>query len=36
MEREFGAQESVEFVKSMNFSPSEVAFDKEFKGEKDE
>jgi sugar phosphate isomerase/epimerase len=32
MDREFGAQESVEFVKSINFAPSDVAFDKDFKG----
>ncbi|MDH4218400.1 MAG: sugar phosphate isomerase/epimerase [Candidatus Aminicenantes bacterium] len=32
MDREFGAQESVDFVKSMNFAPSEKAFDKDFKG----
>ncbi len=32
MDREFGAQESVDFIKSMNFAPSEVAFDKDFKG----
>ena len=31
MDREFGAQESVEFIKGMNFSPSEVAFDKDMK-----
>ncbi len=30
MEREFGAKESVEFVKKMNFSPSTVAFDDAF------
>ncbi|MCD6517015.1 MAG: sugar phosphate isomerase/epimerase [Candidatus Aminicenantes bacterium] len=34
MDREYGAQESVEFVKSINFSPSEVAFDKDMKTEK--
>ena len=27
MEREFGAQESVDFVKSINFSPSDLDFD---------
>jgi len=27
MDREFGARESAEFVKSINFSPSDVAFD---------
>lgn len=32
MDREFGAQESMEFVQSMNFAPSDVAFDKEMKG----
>ena len=32
MDREFGAQESAEFVKSINFTPSEAAFDKDFKG----
>ena len=31
MDREFGAQESLEFIKGMNFSPSEVAFDKDMK-----
>jgi hypothetical protein len=36
MDREFGARESAEFVKSMNFSPSEAAFDKDFKGEKND
>jgi len=30
MEREFGAKESVEFVKGMNFSPSDVIFDDAF------
>jgi sugar phosphate isomerase/epimerase len=30
MDREFGAIESLEFVRQMNFSPSKVAFDKEF------
>ncbi len=34
MDREFGAQESVEFVKSINFSPSQVTFDKDMKTEK--
>jgi sugar phosphate isomerase/epimerase len=29
MDREFGAQESQEFVRSINFSPSEIAFDKD-------
>ena len=32
MDREFGAPESVEFVKRMNFTPSSVAFDKDMKG----
>lgn len=32
MDREFGAQESVDFVKSINFAPSDVAFDKDMKG----
>lgn len=36
MDREYGARESVEFVKSMNFSPSEMAFDRDMKGESDE
>jgi sugar phosphate isomerase/epimerase len=31
MDREYGAQESVEFIQSMNFSPSEIAFDKDMK-----
>ena len=31
MDREFGAQESLEFVRQMNFSPSTVAFDKDMK-----
>ncbi len=31
MDREFGAQESVEYVKSINFSPSDIAFDKDMK-----
>jgi sugar phosphate isomerase/epimerase len=31
MDREFGAQESVEFVKKVNFSPSTVAFDGDMK-----
>jgi sugar phosphate isomerase/epimerase len=31
MEREFGAPESVDFIKGMNFSPSEIAFDKDMK-----
>jgi len=32
MDREFGAQESLEFVRSIDFSPSTVAFDKDMKG----
>ncbi len=31
MDREFGARESLEFVRKMNFSPSTVAFDKDMK-----
>jgi len=31
MDREFGAPESLEFVRSLNFSPSKVAFDKDMK-----
>ncbi len=31
MDREFGAKESVEFVKKMNFSPSSIAFDDDMK-----
>ena len=31
MNREFGAQESVNFVKQMNFSPSDIAFDGDMK-----
>jgi sugar phosphate isomerase/epimerase len=31
MDREFGARESLEFVRRMNFSPSTVAFDKDMK-----
>jgi hypothetical protein len=34
MDREFGAAESLEFVRRMNFSPSKVAFDKDFGKEK--
>jgi len=34
MDREFGAKESLEFVRTMNFSPSKVAFDKDFGKEK--
>jgi len=32
MDREFGAKESLEFIKKMNFSPSGVAFDRDMKG----
>jgi sugar phosphate isomerase/epimerase len=31
MDREFGAPEALEFVRSVNFSPSAVAFDKDMK-----
>ena len=31
MDREFGAKESVEFVKKMNYSPSDIAFDGKMK-----
>jgi sugar phosphate isomerase/epimerase len=31
MDREFGAQESLDFVQGINFSPSEVTFDKDMK-----
>ncbi len=31
MDREFGAAESLEFVRRMNFAPSKVAFDKDMK-----
>lgn len=31
MEREFGARESLEFVRSINFSPSSAAFDRDMK-----
>jgi sugar phosphate isomerase/epimerase len=31
MDREFGAPEALEFVRSINFSPSAVAFDKDMK-----
>ncbi len=33
MDREFGARESLEFVRSINFAPSEVAFDKDMKSD---
>lgn len=32
IDREFGAKESLEFVRAINFAPSAVAFDKEMKG----
>ena len=35
MDREFGARESLEFVRDINFSPSDIAFDKDMKGGKD-
>ena len=31
MDREFGARESLEFVRRMNFSPSTMAFDESMK-----
>jgi sugar phosphate isomerase/epimerase len=31
MDREFGARESAEFIRTMNFSPSTAAFDKDMK-----
>jgi hypothetical protein len=31
MDREFGAQESAEYVRSINFAPSDVTFDKDMK-----
>ena len=34
MDREAGAAESLQFVKTLNFSPSAVAFDKDMKGSK--
>ncbi|MCK4762460.1 MAG: sugar phosphate isomerase/epimerase [Candidatus Aminicenantes bacterium] len=33
MDREFGAKESLEFVKQVNFSPSDASFDKDMKTE---
>jgi len=33
MNREFGAKEACEFVRQINFSPSDVAFDKALKSE---
>ncbi len=33
MDREFGARESLEFVRSINFAPSDVAFDKDMKSD---
>ena len=35
MDREFGAEESLDFVRGMNFAPSSVAFDKEHEEMKD-
>lgn len=35
MDREFGARESAEFVRSINFFPSDIAFDKDMKSEQD-
>lgn len=32
MDREFGAKESLEFVRDINFAPSAVSFDKDMKG----
>jgi sugar phosphate isomerase/epimerase len=32
MDREFGAREACEFVRSVDFAPSTIAFDKDFKG----
>lgn len=32
MDREFGAKDALEFVRSINFAPSSVAFDKDMKG----
>ncbi len=32
MDREYGARESLEFVRGLNFAPSTVVFDKEMKG----
>jgi hypothetical protein len=31
MDREFGARESLEFVRGINFAPSNVAFDRDMK-----
>jgi len=31
MEREFGARESLEFVRRINFAPSTMAFDESMK-----
>ncbi len=31
MEREFGARESLDFVRGLNFAPSDVAFDRDMK-----
>jgi hypothetical protein len=30
MDREYGAREACDFVRSINFSPSSIAFDKDF------
>jgi sugar phosphate isomerase/epimerase len=34
MDREFGARESLDFVRGMNFSPADIAFDKDMKRKK--
>jgi hypothetical protein len=31
MDRDFGAEEALDFVRATNFSPSKVAFDKDMK-----
>jgi len=31
MEREYGARESLEFVRAVNFVPSDIEFDKDMK-----
>ena len=31
MDREFGARESLEFVRGINFAPSTVVFDRDMK-----
>jgi len=33
MDRESGAQESAEFIHGLNFSPSDIAFDRDMKGQ---